>query len=62
MKQGTVISIDIREGQGFIEEEDEKTIMFLLSAVVGPPVAEEDKVSYDIVTTPERQAVNVRKV
>lgn len=61
MKEGTVISIDIREGKGFIQEEDEKTIMFLLSSVVGPMVDEEDKVSYEVVTSPQRQAVNVKK-
>lgn len=61
MQKGTVLSIDVREGKGFIKAEDGSVIMFLLSSVIGDMVEEEEKVSYDIVEDPELQAVNVQK-
>lgn len=62
MNQGIVKSIDYREGKGYIQEVSEDLIMFLLSSVVGPAVEEEDKVTYNIVSSPTRQAVNVTKI
>lgn len=61
MQKGTVLSVDVREGKGFIKAEDGSVIMFLLSSVIGDMVEEEEKVSYDIVEDPELQAVNVQK-
>lgn len=62
MYQGIVKTIDYREGKGYIQEFDDSRIMFLLSSVVGTAVLEEDKVSYDVVQSPTRQAVKVSKI
>jgi cold shock CspA family protein len=62
MHQGIVKSIDYREGKGYIQEVSEDLIMFLLSSVVGTALEEEDKVAYEVVTKPTRQAVNVTKL
>lgn len=62
MNQGIVKSIDYREGKGYIQEVSGDLIMFLLSSVVGTAVEEEDKVAYEIVSSPTRQAVNVTKI
>jgi cold shock CspA family protein len=62
MNQGIVISIDYREGKGYIQEVSGDLIMFLLSSVVGTALVEEDKVVYEIVASPTRQAVNVSKI
>jgi cold shock CspA family protein len=62
MNQGIVKNIDYREGKGYIQEVSGDLIMFLLSSVVGTAIEEEDKVTYDIVSSPTRQAVNVEKL
>jgi cold shock CspA family protein len=62
MNQGIVKSIDYREGKGYIQEVSGDLIMFLLSSVVGTALVEEDKVVYEVVTSPTRQAVNVSKI
>jgi len=62
MHQGIVKNIDYREGRGYIQEVSEDLIMFLLSSVVGTAIEEEDKVVYEVVTSPTRQAVNVTKL
>jgi len=61
MHLGEVLSIDHREGKGFILESGGNHIVFMLSSVNGSAIAEQDKVNYDVVETPERQAINVRK-
>jgi len=62
MHQGIVKNIDYREGKGYIQEVSDDLIMFLLNSVVGTAVEEEDKVAYEIVSSPTRQAVNVKKI
>jgi cold shock CspA family protein len=62
MHEGIVKNIDYREGRGFIQEKNGNLIMFLLSSVVGTAVQEEDKVTYELVENPTRQAVNVTKI
>jgi hypothetical protein len=62
MHIGEVLSMDHRERNGFILEASDNHIVFMLSSVVGPTIAEQDKVNCDVVETPERQAINISKV
>jgi cold shock CspA family protein len=61
MYEGTVKTIDHEEGYGYIEEMDKSRIMFMLGSVIGP-IAEEDKVAYDIERNPTLLAINVTRI
>lgn len=63
MYQGIIKKIIQSEGYGFIIDKNGNLIKFLLSAVIGVPVAEEDKVEYDVIdSNGNKMAVRVSKI